>query len=355
MDGTVASKPANAVLELNNICRRFGITEALRDVSLAIVPGEIICLVGQSGCGKSSLLRIIAGVDTPDSGVLLLKDEEIAGPSRFVEPEARNIGFVFQDYALFPHLTAEQNVLFGLKGLPKKEARERAAEMIDRVGLYPLMKRYPHMLSGGEQQRVALARALAPSPSILLMDEPFSSLDRGLREKVRDETLTLLRALGTTVIMVTHDPEEALSAGDRIVLMRKGQIVQTGTGYDLHDRPNCRYAADFFCAFNKVPGTYRNGRIETAIGEFSCEATLAEGSAAIAYIRPQAISVGQDKGHIPGRITGRLFLGEVEQLTVQVEGLSEPLLVRTMMRLPATTNTIWLTIRAESLLAFSAH
>jgi iron(III) transport system ATP-binding protein len=137
--------------------------------------------------------------------------------------------------------------------------------------------------------------------------------------------------------------------------MRKGEIVQTGTGYDLHDRPNCRYAADFFCAFNKVPGTYRNGQIETAIGNFACEATLADGSAAIAYIRPQAISVGQDDGDIAGCVTGRLFLGEVEQLTVQVEGLSEPLLVRTMVRLPALANAVRLTIRLESVLAFSAH
>ncbi len=343
------------MLQLSNISRRFGATQALMDVSLTIAPGEIICLAGQSGCGKSSLLRIIAGIDTPDSGVLLMKGEEFTGSRRFVEPEARNVGFVFQDYALFPHLTAEENVLFGLKGLSRQQAHERAAQVIDHVGLRPLLKRYPHMLSGGEQQRVALARALAPNPDILLMDEPFSSLDSGLREKTRDDTFALLRELGTTVLMVTHDPEEALSAGDRIVLMRKGEIVQTGTGYDLHDRPNCRYAADFFCVFNKVPGTYRNGRMETPIGNFPCDSELLDGTPAVAYIRPQAITVGGENAHFTGRIANRLFLGEVEQLNIHVEGLSEPLRVRTMTRLPAGTDVIRLSISPQSLLVFDAH
>ncbi|MGH6860858.1 MAG: ABC transporter ATP-binding protein [Phyllobacterium sp.] len=353
MDGTANSQQTQAVLRLDAVNRRFGATDALKDICLEIIPGEIICLAGHSGCGKSSLLRIIAGVDSPDSGTLWMHGEEIAGPRRFVEPEARNIGFVFQDYALFPHLTAEQNILFGLKSLPRHEARARAMEVIEHVGLQPLVKRYPHMLSGGEQQRVALARALAPSPAVLLMDEPFSSLDSGLRQKVRDETLSLLRKLGTTVIMVTHDPEEALSAGDRIILMRKGQIVQTGTGYDLHDRPNCSYAADFFGAFNKVPGIYRNGRIETAIGHYRCETSLAQGSSALAYIRPQAIALNGRDSPLTGRITARLFLGDCEQLTVRVEGLTEPLLVRTAERLPAAADTVNFSIRGEGLFVFS--
>lgn len=343
------------VLQLERVSRRFGTVDALKDISLTISSGEIICLAGHSGCGKSSLLRIIAGVDAPDSGTLSMNCEEIAGPLRFVEPEMRKIGFVFQDYALFPHLTAEQNVLFGLKGMPKQQARERAADVIDHVGLKPLIKRYPHMLSGGEQQRVALARALAPSPDILLMDEPFSSLDSGLRQKVRDDTFALLRKLGTTVIMVTHDPEEALSAGDRIVLMRKGRIVQTGTGYDLHDRPNSPYAADFFGDFNKVPGIYRNNHIETVLGNYTCESTLAEGSSALAYIRPQAISVTGTDGQITGRITGRLFLGDVEQLTVHVDGLSVPLHVRTTARLNGVADRVSLAIRPESVLVFGAR
>ena len=207
---------------------------------------------------------------------------------------------MFQDYALFPHLTVEQNILFGLKRRPKPEAAARTEDVIAHIGIAHLKGRYPHMLSGGEQQRVALARALAPQPDILLMDEPFSNLDRGLREKVRDETLFLLKSLGTTVIMVTHDPEEALSAGDRVVLMKDGRIVQAGSGYDLHDRPVSPYAAEFFCAFNRISGVYTNGQIETAIGRFGQMLDGRDGMPATVYIRPQGISVAPGSGHAFG-------------------------------------------------------
>ncbi len=341
-------------LELRNVSRRFGKTVALDGVSLTIGAGEIICLVGRSGCGKSTLLRMIAGVDTIDAGRILLNGDEVSGPSIFVEPEDRKIGFVFQDYALFPHLTVEQNILFGLRGRPKKAAAYRANEILDHIGIEHLKARYPHMLSGGEQQRAALARALAPQPDILLMDEPFSNLDRGLRDRVRDETLSLLRRLGTTVIMVTHDPEEALSAGDRIVLMRSGRIVQTGSGYDLHDRPVNPYAAEFFCAFNKVPGVFREGHVETAIGRFAQRLELGEGSPATLYIRPQGISVSRGGGQFRGHVQSRVFLGDVEQLAVKVDGLEQPLLVKTMLRLEAGTDLVGLVVSPESCLAFPA-
>ncbi|RCS25928.1 ABC transporter ATP-binding protein [Phyllobacterium salinisoli] len=327
------AETAAGALTLEHISRRFGETLALDDVSFSIVPGEIICLVGQSGCGKSSLLRIIAGVDTADSGRILLGGIEIAGNGRFVEPEDRNIGFVFQDYALFPHLTVEENVEFGLKKLPRHQARERAAMVIARIGIEALAKRYPHTLSGGEQQRVALARALAPKPRILLMDEPFSNLDRGLRERVREETVTTLRALGTTVIMVTHDPEEALSVGDKVVLMQKGRVVQISTGYDIYDHPNSLYAAEFFCPFNKIPGICRNGVIETALGAFPAALDLPEGSPALACIRPQAFRLASPGEGLPARVVRCSFLGEIEQLAIEMEGVTEPLQMRTTDRI----------------------
>ena len=339
-------------LELHNVSRRFGATVALDDVSLTIVSGEIICLVGQSGCGKSTLLRMIAGVDVVDGGRILLNGQEVCGPSRFVEPEDRKIGFVFQDYALFPHLTVEQNILFGLKHRPRQDATARTADVIAHIGIAHLKDRYPHMLSGGEQQRVALARALAPQPDILLMDEPFSNLDRGLREKVRAETLSLLKGLGTTVIMVTHDPEEALSAGDRVVLMKAGRIVQAGSGYDLHDRPVSPYAAEFFCAFNRISGTYRNGHVETAIGRFAHVLDAGDGTPATLFIRPQGISVSPGPGDLSGQLKSRMFLGEVEQLAIRVDGLEQPLQVRTMHRVPSGTTTVGLSISPDSWLVF---
>ena len=312
-------------LALENIGRRFGDTAALSGVSLALDAGEVVCLVGRSGCGKSSLLRLIAGVDQPDEGRILLNGAEVAGPGRFVEPEERNVGFMFQDYALFPHLTVEANIGFGLKALPRADARARVAEVIERVGIGALTGRFPHTLSGGEQQRVALARALAPRPVVLLMDEPFSNLDRGLREALRVETLAHLRALGTTAIMVTHDPEEALSAGDRVALMRKGRIVQAGTGYDIYDRPVSLYAAEFLSPGSRVEGLCRQGRIETPLGTYPAPAGSREGDRVVLFIRPQALSFAPQGEGVEARIVNRAFMGEREQFTLAVNGVAETL------------------------------
>ena len=346
---------AGKMLVMEHISRRFGDTQALDDISFSLSPGEIICLVGQSGCGKSSLLRIIAGVDTADSGRISLNGAQVVGEGSFIEPEDRNVGFMFQDYALFPHLTVAENVAFGLKKLPRHEARACAADAISRIGIEALSDRYPHTLSGGEQQRVALARALAPKPVILLMDEPFSNLDRGLRERVREETITALRDLGTTAIMVTHDPEEALSAGDRVVLMRKGRIEQIGTGYEIYDHPNSLYAAEFLCPCNRLAGIYRDGRVETTLGAFPARLDLPAGSNALACIRPQALRLAASGEGLPGRIMASSFLGEIEQLSIRVEGVPDLLRLRTTKRISARPGeAIFLTVDPAGVLVFAA-
>lgn len=340
------------MLQIAGAFRRFSEEFTLGPLDLAIEPQEIICLVGHSGCGKSSLLRLIAGLDRAERGSIRLDGVELAGPTTFVEPEERQIGFVFQDYALFPHLSVEENILFGLGRLPRPEAQKRVADMLALTGLSALGKRYPHMLSGGEQQRVALARALAPKPAVLLMDEPFSNLDRDLRDRIRQDTIDLLRKTGTTAVIVTHDPEEALSSGDRVVLMKSGLIVQAGTGRELHDRPVDRYAAEFFCSFNKVPATYRSGHLETALGRFPCRLDLADGSSAVAYIRPQAISPSRDKTAIAGRILRRSFRGEIEQIELAVPGNDGALIMRTTQ--PTEGDHISVVIDPSRVLAFAA-
>ncbi len=338
-------------VKLDNVSRSFGTTAAVRDISIDIRKGEVVSLVGHSGCGKSTLLRIISGVETIDSGQVFLDGREVDG-RHFVEPETRGVGFVFQDYALFPHLSVRDNIFFGLKRHSQAQANANAEDVIRRIGIEHLMERFPHTLSGGEQQRVALARALAPRPGIVLMDEPFSNLDQGLRGQVRAETLSLLKSLDTTVIMVTHDPQEALSTGDRVVLMRSGEIVQAGSGYDLYDRPTSAYAADFFCLSNKVPGICKGGRIETAIGSFQLNHRTADDGKAIVHIRPQAISISLDRGDIPARVKQRVFHGETEHILLAVEGLETPLRAIALDRLPEGSDTVTISIAAERVLAF---
>ena len=342
-------------LTLSGIGRQFGTVRALDHISLDVQPGEIICLVGHSGCGKTSLLRIIAGIDAPDEGQLIMGGRTLVGPSVFVEPEKRNIGVVFQDYALFPHLTVRENVMFGLRKLHKDKALARVNELLDLVGLSAMAERYPHMLSGGEQQRVALIRALAPKPDLLLMDEPFSNLDRGLRARVRRETMALLRALGTPVIIVTHEAEEALSTGDRVVLMRSGEIVQQGPARDLHDHPSSRYAADFFCDFNALEGVVRGNVIETAIGEVNLPKDRLLTGNVLVYVRPRDIAIISDDApdRLRGYIETRTYLGETEELLINLVDHKERVRVRNQHHLPESTTSVCVRVDWDKALVFA--
>ncbi|MTE01479.1 ATP-binding cassette domain-containing protein [Paracoccus sp. YIM 132242] len=327
-------EPASS-LELENLSRHFDGRAVLSGISLAVPAGRITCLLGQSGCGKSTLLRIIAGVDRPDPGTRIRAGGvELVGPRRFVEPEDRRIGFMFQDYALFPHLSVAGNLAFGLRALPAPARAARVARVAQRIGIAHLLERYPHSLSGGEQQRVALARALAPEPAILLMDEPFSNLDQGLREKVRRETVDTLRRTGTTAIIVTHDPQEALATGDLIVLMRAGRIEQAGTPFEIYDRPRSPYAAEFMGPCNRLTGIWSAGRIETPIGTFPAPLDLPDGALALACIRPQALSIGPDGQGISARVVAKTFTGESEQIDIMVHPLAQTLRMHSHFRIP---------------------
>ena len=315
-----------ARLTYDSVSHDYGGVPSVREVSLDVSPGEIVCLLGRSGCGKTTLLRLAAGLERPTAGRVLIDDREVSGPSAFIAPEKRGVGLMFQDYALFPHLSILANVMFGLTDLPRAAAQKEARRVLGRVGLDGYADVYPHTLSGGEQQRVALARAIVPRPAVLLMDEPFSGLDRLLRENVRDETLAILRETRATCIIVTHDPEEAMRLGDRIALMRDGRILQTGTAGELYDRPIDVGAARFFSDINEFEGTVRDGRIETPLGIVAANGAPA-GKTVVGF-RPQHVRVGPPGSGAKGLVVARYFLGEVEHLDVAVEGVETPVRAR---------------------------
>jgi iron(III) transport system ATP-binding protein len=287
----------------------------------------VLCLLGHSGCGKTTLLRIAAGVERQTLGRVLINEREVAGPDIFLPPERRGVGLMFQDYALFPHLTIGENVAFGLTHLAKSEARQTALRALERVGLETYADDYPHALSGGEQQRVALARAIAPRPGVLLMDEPFSGLDRRLRDAVRDETLSVLRETRATCMLVTHDPEEALRMGDRIALMRRGRLVQLGSGDALYNHPVDLFAARFFSELNELSGVAGDGEVETAFGRFPAEG-IAAGMKVDVCVRPQGIILGEPGEGLDGRVLRRRFIGEVDLVEIAIPGSDRPLQAR---------------------------
>ncbi|MGL5445721.1 MAG: ABC transporter ATP-binding protein [Rhabdaerophilum sp.] len=329
-----ASAVIPAALGFEGVGKTFGDIEAVRDVSFMAKAGEVICLLGPSGCGKSTLLRLASGIERPSAGRILLDGREISGPKTFVPPEHRGVGLVFQDYALFPHLDVIGNVTFGLSNLDSRTALAVADNALRRVGLADRLRAKPSDLSGGEQQRVALARAIVPRPRVLLMDEPFSNLDKRMRDLVRDETIGLLRETGATALIVTHDPEEAMRIADRIVLMRKGRVVQVGEARAIYRDPVDLSTARFFCDLNEVPGRVRSGRLETPLGAFSAP-RLAEGQAGVAAIRPQSIRIRAPGFCLPGRVLERRFLGEVDLLDLAVQGFDAPLRMRGRDILPA--------------------
>ncbi len=278
------------MLKLENLSVSFGAKRAVRDLSLEIAEGELVCLLGPSGCGKTTTLRAIAGLERPDGGRVCIAGRVLSDAAKVVPPPERGIGFLFQDFALFPHLTVAQNIAYGMTRTQKASDAGRVVALLERVHMRQLAHSYPHMLSGGEQQRVALVRALAPRPRVVLLDEPFSSLDASLRAGLREETVRILKDAGVTVLMVTHDPEEALISADRIVLMRDGAVVQTGSPDALYASPVDAFTASFFGAVNRVPGTVAGAEVRTRLGAVA-NPGFRDGEAVEVLIRPDGLTL----------------------------------------------------------------
>jgi iron(III) transport system ATP-binding protein len=278
------------MIRIEAVTKRYGTVAAVEEAAFEVGRGELVALLGPSGCGKTTLLRLIAGFETPDTGHVEIDGRLVAGPGTFVSPDRRGVGMVFQDYALFPHLTVAENIGFGL---PRGNRGARVDELLDLTGLEGLGDRYPHALSGGQQQRVAVARAIAPEPGVVLLDEPWSNIDPLLRGAMRDDLAAILRSLEITVVLVTHEREEAFSLADRIVLMREGRIVQSGRPESLYYGPSCRWAAEFVGAANFLPGTICGERVETGIGSFPV--VNANGHDQVdALIRPELLELSVD-------------------------------------------------------------
>lgn len=361
---TPAPNPAPR-LEIRNITRHIAGRKVVDDVSLSIHAGEVTCLLGPSGCGKSTTLRMIAGVEMQDSGEIWVDGDLICDTVFRVPPEKRSIGLMFQDFALFPHLSVADNVAFGLRG-SRDEKRARVLELLTKVDLARYIDGYPHQLSGGEQQRVALARALAPRPRIMLMDEPFSGLDNRLRDGIRDETLALLKEEDTAVLLVTHEPEEAMRMADQIALMRDGQIVQRGAPYNVYTRPVDRAAVSFFSDTNVLRARVEGALAMTPFGRFLAPG-FADGTQVDIVFRPQHVRIDFDrngKGPSPtasdgtparGVVQRARFMGNESLVEFRMDYDGSILKVTVPgVFLPNAGKVMWLTIRRDKCFVFPA-
>ena len=297
-------------LQVRNLIKRFYGTQqsAVNDISFELSGGEILAFVGPSGCGKTTTLRIIAGLERPDSGTVRLNDRIVSSETVFVPPEKRGVGMVFQDHALFPHLNVSENIAFGLRGKSAVETKKIVGEMLHLIGLLPLAKRYPHALSGGERQRVALARALAPRPVLVLMDEPFSSLDADLRLEMREHVRQILKSRQATVVFVTHDQDEALYMGDRLAVLQNGHLEQIGTPEEIFHESNTRFVAEFMGDSDFLKGRVSRKGIQTEIGLLDQIVDLPVSTNVEIALRADDISFQID-GSGNSLIVARLFRG----------------------------------------------
>ena len=352
-------------LEIQNLTRRFAGRPVVDDVSLQVMPGQVTCLLGPSGCGKSTTLRCIAGVDMQDEGRVFVDGNLVCNTVFRIPPERRSIGLMFQDFALFPHLTVAENVAFGLTG-NKASRRMRVEELLDRVHLGRFIDEYPHELSGGEQQRVAIARAIAPRPPILLMDEPFSGLDNRLRDGIRDETLEILKEEGAAVLLVTHEPEEAMRMADEIALMRDGRIVQQGAPYNVYNAPVDKAAAAFFSDINVIRGRVHGALTDTPFGQFLAPG-VPDGTEVDIVIRPQHLKIDFDRDGrgpnptpqdgIPARgvVQRARFMGSESLVEFRMDhDLSILKATVPSVFLPKPGMAMWLTIRRDRCFVFPA-
>ena len=267
----------DSIVQLYDVSKRFGQYPAVEGVSLKVERGHILTVLGPSGCGKTTLLRLIAGFEIPDQGEIIIEGRPVAAPGLFIPAETRRVGMVFQHHALFPHLTVEENIAFGISELDKKARLDRVQHLLNLIALPQLHSRYPHELSGGQQQRISLARALAPKPAVVLMDEPFSDLDTDQRLRLRDQVRVILKQAQTTVVFVTHDQEEALFMGDDMAIMRHGRVEQEGNPEAVFSSPASTFIAEFLGQTEFLPATVVDGGLSTELGFLKQKLDLAEG------------------------------------------------------------------------------
>ena len=352
----------NALLELKNIQHAYGKQVVVNDLSLTLKKGEIGCLLGPSGCGKTTVLRCIAGFEPISAGEILLNGVVVSNANSGLPPEQRHIGMVFQDYALFPHLTVTANIGFGLHRMPKTERASRVAELLQTVGLADAASRYPHELSGGQQQRVALARALAPRPDLLLLDEPFSNLDVSLRERLSLEIRDILKSQNATAILVTHDQGEAFAMADIIGVMHRGEIQQWDTAYNLYHKPANRFVANFIGQGVFLPGKVLDSRhVEIELGVLTgdiphqCTADCrlcCEGHPVDVLIRPDDI-VHDDASSVQAAVLHKAFRGADILYTLRLPGGGTALSLVPSHHNHAIGEKIGIRLEADHVVAFS--
>jgi len=318
-------------LLMAGITHRYGQEPVLRGLNLTIALGEITCLLGPSGCGKTTSLRVAAGLEPIQEGSVKIAGTEVSRPGYAVPPERRRVGLMFQDYALFPHLRVVDNVAFGLREGDKSFKRRSAMELLARLGVEGYARDFPHVLSGGEQQRVALARALAPRPVVMLLDEPFSGLDRRLRNQVRNDTLDVLREMAVATLLVTHDAEEAMLMADQIVLMRNGAIVQSGNASEFYAHPESAFAATFFGEVNILQGIAQGGAVTTPIGTLA--APYQDGCPLRVFVRPEGLQLMDEQSakndDAVAEIVETHLLGSARLLRLKLDSEIAPLTART--------------------------